>query len=86
MQLDQTDIPAVYAAFEAPYDVVVNSAGLARHSAAIETAPQDYDAVFDINVKGAYFLSTSAARAMIKANHPRLNHPHFIPDGPRGRD
>ncbi|WP_108835338.1 SDR family NAD(P)-dependent oxidoreductase [Tateyamaria sp. Alg231-49] len=70
LQLDQTDIPAVYAAFETPCDVVVNSAGLARHSAALDTVPQDYDAVFDINVKGAYFLSTSAARALIKANKP----------------
>ncbi|WP_299732493.1 SDR family oxidoreductase [uncultured Tateyamaria sp.] len=67
LQLDQTDVTAVYAAFEAPFDVVVNSAGLARHSAAVDTAPDDYDAVFDINVKGAFFLSTAAARALIQA-------------------
>lgn len=68
--LDQTDIPAVYAAFQTPFDVVVNSAGLARHSAAIDTQAQDYDAVFDINVKGAFFLSTAAARALIKVGKP----------------
>ena len=32
--------------------------------------PQDYDAVFDINVKGAYFLSTASARALIAAGKP----------------
>jgi len=70
LQMDQTDVSAVNAAFDTPFDVVVNSAGLARHSAAVDTAPQDYDAVFDINVKGAYFLSTASARALIAAGKP----------------
>lgn len=70
MPLDQTDIPQVYGAFDRPFDVVVNSAGLARHSAAVDTDPSDYDAVFDINVKGAYFLSSAAARALITAGRP----------------
>jgi len=70
LQMDQTDVTAVNAAFDTPFDVVVNSAGLARHSAAVDTAPQDYDAVFDINVKGAYFLSTASARALFAAGKP----------------
>lgn len=70
LKLDQTDVAAVYAAFDTAFDVVVNSAGLARHGAAVDTAPEDYDAVFDINVKGAFFLSTAAARALIKAGKP----------------
>ena len=70
LPLDQTDIPAVCAAFEAPFDVVVNSAGSARHSAAIDTQIQDYDAVFDLNVKGAFFLSSAAARALIQTGKP----------------
>ncbi|PWG16680.1 SDR family NAD(P)-dependent oxidoreductase [Salibaculum griseiflavum] len=51
----------------APFDVVVNAAGLARHSAALETRPEDYDAVMGVNLRGAYFLSTEAARAMLAA-------------------
>ncbi|MEP4247176.1 SDR family NAD(P)-dependent oxidoreductase [Tateyamaria sp.] len=70
LQLDQTDIPQVYAACEDPFDVVVNSAGFARQSAAIDTQVKDYDAVFDINVKGAYFLSAAAARSLIQAGKP----------------
>jgi 2-deoxy-D-gluconate 3-dehydrogenase len=46
-------------------DIVVNAAGMARHSAAIDTRPDDYDTVMNVNVKAAYFLSTAAARAMM---------------------
>lgn len=52
------------------FDVVVNSAGLARHSAAIDTRVEDYDAVMAINLRGAYFLSCLVAKAMIAAAKP----------------
>lgn len=68
--LDQSDVDAVNAAFSKPYDIVVNSAGLARHSAAVQTRPEDFDAVMNINVRGAYFLSTAAARALKDAGRP----------------
>jgi 2-deoxy-D-gluconate 3-dehydrogenase len=45
-------------------DVVVNSAGLARHGPAMETTPADYDAVMGVNLRAAYFLSVAAAKAM----------------------
>lgn len=48
-------------------DVLVNSAGIARHTSALDTTPEDYDAVTDINVKGAYFLSVGVAHGMINA-------------------
>jgi NAD(P)-dependent dehydrogenase (short-subunit alcohol dehydrogenase family) len=47
--------------------VLINSAGTARHTSALETTPEDYDAVSDVNVKGAYFLSVDVARGMIAA-------------------
>lgn len=50
-----------------PFDVMVNSAGLARHGPALETAEGDYDAVMDANLKGAYFLATEVARGMVAA-------------------
>ena len=62
--LDQSDVKAVEALCATPFDVVLNSAGLARHSAAVDTKPEDFDAVMDINLRGAYFLSSYAARAM----------------------
>ena len=62
--LDQTDLDALKIACDAPYDIVINSAGLARHSAAIDTTVDDFDAVMNINLRSAYFLSAYAARAM----------------------
>lgn len=70
MALDQSDVAAVKAAFGTPFDIVLNAAGLARHSAAVDTVPDDFDAVMDVNVKGAYFLSTAAADALMAAGKP----------------
>ena len=47
------------------FDVVVNSAGLARHGAAIKTNAEDFDQVMDINVRAAFFLAQQAAKNMM---------------------
>ena len=46
-------------------DIVVNAAGQARHSPAIETKLKDYDAVMNVNLRSAYFISTIAAKSML---------------------
>lgn len=46
------------------FDVVINAAGMARHSSALTTTPADFDAVMAVNLRAAYFLSQHAARAM----------------------
>ena len=70
-QLDQGDLDAVEEiAAKHQFDIVVNSAGLARHKPAIETTPEDFDAVTNLNLRAAFFLSTSAARHMIDAGKP----------------
>ena len=51
-------------------DALVNSAGLARHSPALETAPEDFDAVMNANLRGAFFLSREVARGMIADGRP----------------
>ena len=48
-----------------PYDIVVNSAGTARHSKAVAVEEHDFEAVMAVNVKGAFFLSQQAAKSMI---------------------
>jgi NAD(P)-dependent dehydrogenase (short-subunit alcohol dehydrogenase family) len=53
-----------------PFDVLVNSAGLSRHSPAIETIVDDFDEVMDVNLRGAYFLTQAVARGLIEANQP----------------
>lgn len=69
IQLDVADIDAVKALFDAqaPFDAVVNSAGIARHSSALDINFEEYQSVMDINVRGAFVLSTEAARGMIAA-------------------
>lgn len=72
MTLDIADIQAMTDGLKDRdcYDILVNSAGLARHSQALETVEKDYDAVMDINVKGAYFLSQLIAKRLIAENKP----------------
>ncbi len=64
--LDVTDLDAVRGFFAAhgPFDVLVNSAGMARHAPALETVPEDFDAVSDVNIRAAYFLAQEAAKGM----------------------
>ena len=62
---DIADLDAQAALFAGgAFDVVVNSAGMARHSPAVDTDPADFDAVMGLNLRAAYFLSTNAARAL----------------------
>ncbi|MFP3385707.1 SDR family NAD(P)-dependent oxidoreductase [Tritonibacter sp. SIMBA_163] len=71
LPLDQGDLVALESALDgAAFDVVVNSAGLARHGPALDTTPADYDAVMGVNLRSAYFLSAWSARAMIAAQKP----------------
>ena len=71
LPLDQGDISEVSELLaQHTFDVIVNSAGIARHSAATETTEEDYDAVMGINLRSAYFLSAQAAKAMMTAKKP----------------
>ena len=69
MTLDIADVEATRDALGAqdPFDIMVNSAGAARHSKAVDTTPQDFDAVMDINLRGAYFLTQAVAQGMLAA-------------------
>ena len=64
---DIGDIEGMAAAVEhlRPLDIFVNSAGLARHSPAVDTDPADFDAVMNVNLRGAYFASQAVAKAMM---------------------
>jgi NAD(P)-dependent dehydrogenase (short-subunit alcohol dehydrogenase family) len=72
LPLDITDLDATAKAIaqHGPFDILVNSAGLARHAPATETSPADYDAAFALNVRAAYFLATAVARGLIAVRKP----------------
>lgn len=72
LALDIADQSALSAALKAQgaFDVVVNAAGMARHAPALEATPEDFDAVMNVNVRAAYFLSAGTAQMMIAAGKP----------------
>ncbi|TQN61316.1 SDR family oxidoreductase [Agrobacterium tumefaciens] len=72
MVMDIADVEAMQAQVDdqGPFQVLVNSAGIARHGPALETTPVDFDAVFSLNVRGAYFLTRAVARGLIDAGQP----------------
>jgi NAD(P)-dependent dehydrogenase (short-subunit alcohol dehydrogenase family) len=72
MAADVADIDSVKASVEAcgPFDILVNSAGLGRHSPAVDTSVEDFDEVMNINLRGAYFLTQTVAKGLIENNRP----------------
>lgn len=72
LAMDVADVAATEILVEerGPFDVLVNSAGLARHSPALDTTEPDFDTVSDLNVKGAYFLTRAVAKGLAKAGKP----------------
>ena len=46
-------------------DILVNNAGIIRRADAIDFTEADWDAVMDVNLKTAFFLSQAAAKRMI---------------------
>ena len=72
LQLDISDLVSIDTVLkdQKPFDVLVNSAGLGRHTPSLETSSEDFDEVMDVNLKGAYFLTQSIAKALIKAKKP----------------
>ncbi|WP_037279487.1 SDR family NAD(P)-dependent oxidoreductase [Rubellimicrobium mesophilum] len=70
--LDITDLDATAATVgrEGPFDVLLNAAGLARHSPALEARPEDYDAAMGLNLRAAFFLTREVAKGLIAAGQP----------------
>ena len=65
--LDVSDIPAVKAFFEScpAFQILVNNAGTNRPKPMWDVTVEDYDAVFDLNVKSAFFVAQACAQKMI---------------------
>ncbi len=53
-------------------DVVVNNAGITRDTLTIRMDEKDWDMVLDINLKGAFLVTKSAARIMMKQRYGRI--------------
>ena len=68
--MDVRSIASIDAAFDtverefSPVTILVNNAGFSRPALATEVAASDFDAMFELNVKGAFFAAQRAARTM----------------------
>lgn len=53
-------------------DILVNNAGVAPTNPAEDVNEADYDRTFEVNVKGTFFASQAAGRAMIRQGYGRI--------------
>ena len=72
LRLDICDVAATETTLAAhpAFDVLVNSAGMARHSPSIATNEIDFDTVAELNFKAAYFLTRTVAAKLISESKP----------------
>jgi NAD(P)-dependent dehydrogenase (short-subunit alcohol dehydrogenase family) len=54
-------------AAQEPFDILVNNAGTNRPAPFVDVKVEDFDFVFGLNVRAAYFLAQAVARRLIDA-------------------
>ena len=72
LPLDVTDLDAVRQAIEtaAPFQILVNNAGMNRPALLPDVTAEDFDAIFALNVRAAFFAAQAVARRLIAAKLP----------------
>jgi NAD(P)-dependent dehydrogenase (short-subunit alcohol dehydrogenase family) len=67
--LDVTDLATVQKAIAAaePFEVLVNNAGTNRPAYLMDVKVEDFDAIFALNVRAAFFTAQAVARRLIEA-------------------
>jgi NAD(P)-dependent dehydrogenase (short-subunit alcohol dehydrogenase family) len=72
LPLDVTDVDAVRDTLAAaePFDVLVNNAGTNRPAYLMDVKVEDFDAIFALNVRAAFFMAQAVARRLIQAKRP----------------
>jgi NAD(P)-dependent dehydrogenase (short-subunit alcohol dehydrogenase family) len=72
LTLDVCDVDAVRAAVAAqqPFDILVNNAGTNRPAPFVDVKVEDFDFVFSLNVRAAYFVAQAVARRLVEAGRP----------------
>ena len=69
LTLDVRDVEAVKKAIAAqePFDILVNNAGTNRPAPFVDVKLEDFDFVFSLNVRAAYFVAQAVARRLVEA-------------------
>ena len=70
--LDVTDVDAVRAAIASagPFNILVNNAGGNRPANLMDVKVEDFDFIFALNVRAAFFVAQAVARRLIEAKQP----------------
>ena len=72
LTLDLRDVDAVRTAIAAqePFDILVNNAGTNKPAPFVDVKVEDFDFVFSLNVRAAYFVAQAVARRLVEAKRP----------------
>lgn len=76
VDMDVTDEASIHRAWAeaaaglGPIDVVVNNAGISITRPPLDLTAADWDAVVDTNLRGAWLVAQTAARALVAAGRP----------------
>jgi NAD(P)-dependent dehydrogenase (short-subunit alcohol dehydrogenase family) len=72
LTLDVRDIEATKAALAAAdtFDILVNNAGTNRPAPFVDVKLEDFDFVFSLNVRAAYFVAQAVARRLVETKRP----------------
>src|SRR5579862_3055798 len=78
LTLDVTDIEAVRKAVSAapPFQILVNNAGMNRPALLPDVKVEDFDAIFALNVRAAFFAAQAVAGKLIEAKLPEIGRAH----------
>jgi NAD(P)-dependent dehydrogenase (short-subunit alcohol dehydrogenase family) len=70
--LDVRDVEAVQKAIaaQAPFNILVNNAGTNKPAPFVDVKVEDFDFVFGLNVRAAYFVAQAVARNLVDAKQP----------------
>ena len=72
LQLDVTDPNAVDEALTSlePFQILVNNAGMNRPKHLVDVKNEDIDAVFDLNIKAAFYVTRKVTQQLLAAKLP----------------
>ena len=65
--MDVTDAESVTAAFDQPYDVVINNAGVTYDGSALKTAEDDWNWVINTDLTGVFRVAQAAGQTLVDA-------------------
>lgn len=76
-QLDVSDVESVtsvlkqvFTDYSAPPTVVVNAAGITRDNFMLKMSVQDFESVFNVNVKGTFLITQTICKELVEKNLP----------------